>query len=364
MKPTRHSLILAGAGHAHLVAMRRWIENGYSPPQGTILLSPNAEAWYSGMMPGLIAGRFTSDECAIDLAPLCKACGIELVIGEIAQLNAAKREIVLTSKQGLEYEYLSLNVGSVPPQLAHDDGSIDVAPAKPFANFNQHWRAWCERNESMQLAILGGGAAAFELALALQKSLPQAQLSLICSGDMLTAYSSGLRHRATKLLDERGLKLHKDTRIDSIVDGWLISDKQQILKAQALVIATGAAAQPWQAGCGLKCDNSGFVEVSDSLQSLSHPEVLASGDCANQTGAAHSGVYAVRQGSALSQIIPALLDSDTLREYKPQARALALLATADGGALMNYGRFSAGGRLLGMYKDYLDKGFMGRHTID
>ncbi|OFA32752.1 pyridine nucleotide-disulfide oxidoreductase [Glaciecola punicea] len=364
MKPTRHSLILAGAGHAHLVAMRRWIENGYNPPQGTILLSPSPKAWYSGMMPGLIAGRFTSDECAIDLAPLCKACEVELVIGEIADLNAAKRRMKLTNEQVLEYDYLSLNVGSVPPQPLHNDGSINLAPAKPFAGFNEHWQAWRKRNEFMQLAVLGGGAAAFELALALQKSLPQAQLSLICSGDLLSGYSRGLRHKAIKILDERGIKRHKNTRIDSIANGWLISGTRQILQAEALVIATGAAAQPWLASSGLKCDNSGFVEVSDSLQSLSHPEVLASGDCANQTGAAHSGVYAVRQGSALSQIIPALLDSDTLREYKPQARALALLATADGGALMHYGRFSAGGRLLGMYKDYLDKGFMGRHTID
>jgi NADH dehydrogenase FAD-containing subunit len=316
------------------------------------------------MMPGLVAGRFSSEECAIDLAPLCNACGVELVIGEIAELSAVKRQMWLISGQVLEYEYLSLNVGSVPPQPLHNDGSIDLAPAKPFADFNEHWQAWRQRNESIELAILGGGAAAFELALALQKSLPRAQLSLICSGDLLSGYSTGLRARAIKILNERGLTLHKNTRIDSIAGGWLISGERQILNAQALVIATGAAAQPWQASSGLQCDNAGFVQVSDSLQCQSHPEVLASGDCANQTGAAHSGVYAVRQGAALSQIIPALLDSDTLREYQPQSRALALLATADGGALMNYGQFSARGRLLGMYKDYLDKRFMLRHTID
>lgn len=364
MKPTHHSLILAGAGHAHLVAMRRWIDKGFRPPAGTILLSPTPQAWYSGMMPGLIAGRFTEDECAIDLAPLCMACGVELLIGEIAELNAARRETTMSNGQVLHYDYLSLNVGSIPPQPEFSDHSIELAPAKPFAAFSSQWLAWREHNKPMRLAVLGGGAAAFELTLALHRSLPQASLSLICSGNLLDGYSLGLRQRAIKTLNQRCLDLRKDTRIDSIAEGWLISDKQRILTADALVIATGAAPQPWQLGSGLACDTRGFVKVDTSLQSESHPEVLACGDCAKQPGTPHSGVYAVRQGAVLSDIIPALLSGSTLPEYQPQLRALALLATADGGALLNYDHWSGGGRLFGMWKDYLDLSFMRRHRLD
>ncbi|MFT7505979.1 MAG: NADH dehydrogenase FAD-containing subunit [Gammaproteobacteria bacterium] len=364
MKATRHTLILAGAGHAHLVAMRSWIDNGFRPPQGTILLSPNAHAWYSGMMPGLVAGRFTQDECAIELAPLCKACGVELMIGEIANLKAAGRKVKLLDKRELEYDYLSLNVGSVPPQPNLNDGSINVAPAKPFAAFTNYWQAWRGHNEPMQLVVLGGGAAAFELVLALHQSLPQAQLSLIFSGGLLDGYSPGLRKLAIKILRERGIDLQNGTRVDGIAGGWLLSDEQRIQRTDALVIATGAAPQPWQFDCGLSCDNSGFVRVHPTLQSESHPEVLASGDCASQPGASHSGVYAVRQGAALSEIIPALLAGKTLRKYEPQPRSLALLSTADGSALLNYERFSVGGRLIGMWKDYLDLSFMKRHRLD
>jgi NADH dehydrogenase FAD-containing subunit len=364
MKATRHTLILAGAGHAHLVAMRGWIDNGFRPPKGTILLSPDSHAWYSGMMPGLVAGRFTEEECAIELAPLCKACGVELMIGEIATLNAASRKVKLLDKRELEYDYLSLNVGSVPPQPGLNDGSINVAPAKPFAAFNNHWQAWREHHNPMQLAVLGGGAAAFELALALHQSLPQAQLSLICSGDLLYGYSLGLRKRASKILCKRGIDLRKGTRVDCIADGWLLSNKQRIQSTDALVIATGAAPQPWQSTSGLSCDNSGFVRVRATLQSESHPEVIAAGDCASQPGAFHSGVYAVRQGAVLSEIIPALLAGRTLREYQPQPRSLALLSTADGSALLNYQHFSLGGRLIGLWKDYLDLGFMKHHRLD
>jgi NADH dehydrogenase FAD-containing subunit len=363
MKPVHYPLVLAGAGHAHLVAVRRWISNQYKAPQGTILLSPSPRAWYSGMMPGLVAGRFTKDECAIELAPLCKACGIELVIGEIVGLNAAGRHIKLSNNQTLEYDYLSLNVGSVPPLPELNDNSVDVVPAKPFSAFNRKWEAWRAHKSPSQLAVLGGGAAAFELALALQKSLPLAQLSLVCSGDLLNAYSSGLQKRALKTLSERGVKVCNNTRIDRINDGWLLSNKQKIRSVDALVVATGAAPLAWQSGSGLECISSGFIKVSANLQSTSHREVLASGDCASQPDTPHSGVYAVRQGAVLSDIIPALLKGETLKEYKPQANALALLSTADGKALLNYGRFSGGGRLFGLYKDYLDLGFMRRHRL-
>jgi len=363
MKPTRHTLILAGAGHAHLVAMRGWIDNGFRPPEGTILLSPSSHAWYSGMMPGLVAGRFTEEECAIELAPLCEACGVELLVGEIGELKATRRELTLVDGRILQYDYLSLNVGSIPPQPELNDGSINVAPAKPFGAFNKYWQSWREQNDSMPVAVLGGGAAAFELTLALHKSLPQAHVSLICSGDLLNGYSPGLRKRAINILNERGLKLRKDTRINCIANGWLMCDEKQIQKANALVVATGAAPQPWQASSGLDCDAKGFVSVGANLQSASHPEVLASGDCASQPGTPHSGVYAVRQGAVLSDIIPALLAGKALREYKAQSRSLALLATADRGALLNYDRWSAGGRIFGIWKDYLDLSFMRRHRL-
>lgn len=364
MNPSQHTLILAGAGHAHLVAMRGWVDSGFRPPAGTILLSPTPQAWYSGMMPGLIAGRFSEDECAIELAPLCEACGVGLMIGEIVSLEADNREARLKDGLVLQYDYLSLNVGSVPPQPDRGDSSVQRVPAKPFAGFTGHWHAWREHRGAMRLAVLGGGAAAFELVLALQRSLPPAQLSLICSGDLLDGLAPGLGKRARRLLDRRGIDLREGSRIDGIADGWLMSNGQRIQPADALLIATGAAPQPWQSGSGLTCDAPGFVRINAALQSESHPEVLATGDCASQPGTPHSGVYAVRQGAVLGENIPALLAGRPLQDYQPQPRALVLLATADGGALLSYGPWSAGGRLIGMWKDHLDLSFMRHHRLD
>ncbi|WP_373188225.1 FAD-dependent oxidoreductase, partial [Halopseudomonas sp.] len=347
-------LVLVGAGHAHLVAMRRWIDRGYHAPKGAILISPTPEAWYSGMMPGLIAGRFSEEQCAIELAPLCRACGLELIIGEIVQLDAKQQVLTLAGGRTHGYEHLSLNVGSIPPQPRNPDYSVVMVPAKPFAPFANQWQAWCRESGAMELVVLGGGPAAFELVLALHESLPQAQLSLICGNALLEDLAPETARQARNLLIDRGIALRESTRVERASGGWLMSESHRIQKACALVIATGAAAHPWQGCSGLDCDESGFIRINPTLQSISHPQVLASGDCAALTAAPRSGVYAVRAGAILAENIPRLLAGQSLQEYRPQQQALVLMATADGGALLSYGRWSAGGRLPGILKDHLD----------
>lgn len=216
----------------------------------------------------------------------------------------------------------------------------------------------------MELAVLGGGPAAFELTLALRQSLPQARLSLICGDAVLKGLAPEAARRGRNLLVEHGIALIEHTRVERASGGWLMSESHRVQKTSALVIATGAAPHPWQAGSGLDCDDQGFIRINANLQSVSHPQVLASGDCANLPDTPHSGVYAVRQGPVLGQNIPALLTSSPLQDYQPQRKALVLMATADGGALMSYGRWAASGRLPGIWKDRLDLGFMRRHRRD
>jgi NADH dehydrogenase FAD-containing subunit len=52
-----------------------------------------------------------------------------------------------------------------------------------------------------------------------------------------------------------------------------------------------------------------------------------------------------------------------LQRYRPQRQSLALLATGDGGALLDWHGYSAGGRFYGRWKDYLDRGFIQRHRL-
>lgn len=358
-------LILAGAGHAHLVTLRSWVKRGLRAPAGSLLVNPTPAAWYSGMMPGLLAGRFRAAECAIDLAPLCRACGVELYLGKVEAVAADAASLLLADGTALEYQLLSLNTGSVPPVPQVRDTSVALLPAKPFPELHQAWNNWQEHTATAPdcIAVLGGGAAAFELALALRASLVRSDVVLICASTLLASHPEALGARARMLLQQRGIRLMEHQSISSIGQGQLFDGERPVLRCEALVAATGASAPGWLSSSGLAVDASGFARVEPTLVSSSHRQVFASGDCASLCGALRSGVYAVRQGSVLADNILARLHGTTLRDYQPQRQALALLATADGGALMSYGRWVAAGRLMGWWKDRLDIGFMQRHRV-
>lgn len=360
---TNPPLVLAGAGHAHLVMFRRWLDVGYRPPAGTVLISPGSAAWYSGMMPGLLAGRYTVDECAIALTPWCQALGIELIEDSVVKLDAAARVITLAHSGELAYQCLSVNTGSRQPLPALNDGSMELVPAKPFAAFYQTWQRWQQGFAPCRVGILGGGAAAVELALALRKSLPGTELHVFSAKDLLHGQAFGLMQRARKLLKSRGIKLREGVFIDRIRLGQVLAGDRPVQQLDALVLASGAAALDWYQGSGLVCDDRGFIRVTDTLQAASSPEVFAAGDSAAHAGSQKSGVYSVRHGAILAHNIRARLAGKTLIDYQPQKQALALLSTADGGALMHYAGWTLDGKLLGKWKHHLDQGFMKKHRL-
>lgn len=356
-------LVLVGAGHAHLVMLKRWLDVDYRPPAGTILVNPDNDAWYSGMMPGLLAGRYTVNECAIPLMPLCQAMGISLIKDSVVALDVASRSLTLAQSGKLTYQCLSVNTGSRPPAPVLNDGSMALVPAKPFSAFYQHWRQWQHGVMPARLGILGGGAAAVELALALRKSLPDCELHVFSAGSLLSGQAFGLMQRARRLLLARGVSLHEGIYIDQIRQGQVLAGGRPVEQLSALVLASGAAALDWYQNSGLMCDDAGFIRVGDTLQSTSSPEVFAAGDSAAHPGSHKSGVYSVRHGSILAINIKAKMSGGEFEHYKPQKTALALLSTADGGALMHHAGWTLGGKLPGHWKNYLDQRFMKRHRL-
>lgn len=359
--PIHAPLILAGAGHAHLLALGQWLSTGFQPPAGSILISPDPAAWYSGMMPGLIAGQYQLRDCAVPLQPLCEQSGLQLVQGQIIALEADSQRIELDNGQQLQGEIVSLNVGSQPRSIATDH-SLPLIPVKPFPAFTSHWQHW-QQDSPQQLSILGGGAAAFEMAMALAVSLPAARLQLLCADSLLPGHPAALARRARKHLQRRRIALREHCRVSHIAEQQLWQTDVPLGTTDAVILATGASAHPWQAGSGLACDRHGFIRVDVQLRSTSHPRIFASGDCAQLPGAGKSGVYAVRQGPLLAHNLRASLEGQPLRDYHPQAQALALLATGDGGALMSYRNWTAGGKLFGLWKQHLDQGFMRRQHL-
>ncbi|MDM8348997.1 FAD-dependent oxidoreductase [Pseudomonas sp. sp1636] len=353
-----YDLLLIGAGHAHLGVLRSWtlLER---PPGRIGLLSAGHEAWYSGMLPGLLSGRYRAADCQIELAPLCRAAKVELILGQAETLSAVQQQLHLADGRGLNADWLSLNVGGAVARPPQQDLGMQVLAVKPFADFLAGWQAW--QADPQPVAILGGGAAGVELALALAGQV--AELALFCRGSLLAGHPAGLRLRALGHLRQQRVQVREHCPISRIDGDCLFSADKPVWRGSRLILASGARALPWLAQSGLRCDKNGFVQIAATLQSHSHPHIFAVGDCASLPGARKNGVYSVRQAPVLAANLAAALRGSPLRAYRAQRQSLALLATGDGGALLSWHNCSAGGQLFGCWKDYLDRGFIQRHRL-
>ena len=366
-------LLLIGAGHAHAQVLRSWIAAPV-PGVSLVLVSPSALAPYSGMVPGWLAGVYRFEAICIDFAALAAAAGARLLIDELVHLDPDRRQAHLASGQVLGYDLLSLNVGSTlrPPALA---GPGQVLALRPLGELRQHWEALLDNpalapgRRALRVTVVGGGAAGVEALLAVLARLRERQHQhpagqavtgqLITRGPLLPGLAAGARRAARAALAAAGVE---------VLTGTAFDPAGPQAPPDLLLWATGALAQAWQAGSGLAVNGGGFIAIDDRLQSLSHPQVLAEGDCAHfadQSGQPlpKAGVFAVRMGPVLAHNLRALLLGQPLQRYRPQRRYLALLATADGRAIGAWGALSAQGRWLWRWKDRIDRGFLARFTV-
>ena len=69
--PIVKDLVLIGGGHAHALVLRMWAMQPLAGVRVTVI-NPGPVAPYTGMLPGHIAGHYSSDEIMIDLVRLAR----------------------------------------------------------------------------------------------------------------------------------------------------------------------------------------------------------------------------------------------------------------------------------------------------
>jgi selenide,water dikinase len=365
----QRDLILAGGGHAHLGVLRDLARHG--PPRGArvTLLARESEALYSGMLPGLIAGRFRRDDCVVDLRRLARAAGARFVAAEVTGLDRAAGELLLAGgRPPLRYDLLSLNLGAAPALVP---GAAEHAlPLRPFDRFMAGWQALLARAEAAERAlrvlVVGAGAAGLEVALGLRQRLgPRAEVALLCRGEApLPRQAPAARRAAARALEEAGVALVANTAAARVEAGLLVATDGRALPFDAALWAAGAAPPAWLKASGLALCQRGFVAVDATLRSVNDPRIFAAGDVA--TVLPHprerAGVYAVRQGGPLAVNLRRAAEGRPLKPFRPQRRHLALLATGAARAIATHGGLVAAGGWALRLKDRIDRRWIAMHA--
>jgi pyridine nucleotide-disulfide oxidoreductase family protein len=356
-------VLLLGAGHAQLSVLQALAQARLAGGD-VLLVTPYPRQLYSGMVPGLIAGRFTEADCAIDVMALARAAGVHFRLGQAVALDAAAREVTLADGERIGYDVLSINTGPVQDRDRIPGAREHALFVRPIESFIALWPATRQlaHERPVSVVLIGGGAAGVELALAVRAALgTRAEISLVAEGGLLTTYPERVRDRAARACKRARVQVLPG-RVSAIDRRHVVVGDAMRIVCDVPLIATGSDAPSWLVGSGLALDERGFLRVGATLQSASHANVLAAGDIIVRDDASHprSGVYAVRAGPVLAANLRAVVAGGTPAPYVPQPRSLNLLSTGDGRAIASWGAWSAQGRLMGWWKDRIDRAFIAR----
>ena len=417
-------LVLVGGGHTHVAVLKGF---GMRPVKGVrlTLVARDVHTPYSGMLPGLIAGHYTYDETHVDLRRLCRFANARLVHASAVGLDRKERALYVaekgeegagagaTRRPPINYDWLSIDIGSTPQQSAVEGSGEGTTPVKPIDGFNARWEKILGEiveeastresggragigagtkgaDQAHQVVVVGGGAGGVELLLAMQHRVKEelqtlgikdiamhAKFALVTRGKLLRTFPRGVRDIFGKILRDRGVEVIEDTLVSRVVprrgpsDGVLecVSKKDSVevarkLRFNSCLWCTQAGAQTWMGASGLAVDADGFVRVGATLQSINDPRVFAAGDCAasDPYPRPKAGVFAVRQGAPLTENLRRALGGQATLPFVPQSTFLSILSTGDKYAVATKAGFHLSGAYLWRWKDNIDRAWMLKYS--
>eukprot|EP00041_Stephanoeca_diplocostata_P024691 m.632291 g.632291 ORF g.632291 m.632291 type:complete len:1029 (+) comp22577_c0_seq16:102-3188(+) len=285
----------------------------------------------------------------------------------------------------------------VVPGCAAD---VAVTPVKPIDRFSARWDAIIARvviaaasRSCTHIVVVGGGAGGVELALSMQARLQDelvkagysrdgvAMTLLSRGGRVLGMHSTATSAVFAKILAERGVDVrlqHEVVRQESRTDGDTEGSSTQVLVCangvrvpfDECIWCTNAGAQDWlRTATPLALDDSGFIRVRATLESVSTPGVFAAGDVAAMVEHPRpkAGVFAVRAGPPLAANLRRVLEGNyaALEEFVPQKTFLGIIGTGrTHSAVASKGALALEAAWVWDLKDWIDRKWMAGYSHD
>ena len=368
--PVANQIVLVGGGHSHALLLRML---GMNPWEGVevTLISDVSMAPYSGMLPGHIAGFYSHDEVHIDLRKLCQFAQVRFVKCPVIGMDLKENRVFLKGRPSVRFDYASINIGSTPNMASIRGADRWATASKPVPALLEKWAQIVEAHGNgmtpKDIVVVGGGAGGVELALGMHKQLGgKTQVHLVHrAGEILTSHNEKVRSHFVKLLSDRGIEVHVNEGVVEVQEHAVLCESGKTIQSDHTFWVTQASPAAWPGEAGLATDDQGFVLVSETLQSTSHPQVFAAGDVA--TVANHprpkSGVFAVRQGGPLFDNMGAIVRGEELIPYRPQKEFLSLIGTATASAVASRRWLAWESPKMWQLKDWIDRKFMEKFEV-
>ena len=421
--PTPIDMVFVGGGHSHALVLDTYIHDPSTLPPGPInmtVVSDADTAYYSGMMPGAVAGSFTDATIQIDLGPLVADAGGVFVRGRVVdlvtsasdleQLGSAHPEAgIRASHKGawitvggdvLPFHVTSIDVGSVTrgsglssPQHAVPGVAEHAVATRPIGSLLARMEeAEQQREGHVAVVVVGGGAAGIELAATYRARLvgmgvERPNITLVTADETIHARAGEKASAAVSAaFEERDIAVVVADSVVRVDQDAVVLRSGTSLPCDLCLWAAGAAPQPLMAAMaasvdGLQLSDRGYLLVADTLSSVSHPFIFGAGDTITireHPRVPKAGVYAVREAPFLTRNLSAFIatnrdvllsplddesgmqdyDTSALEPYVPQEGFLSLLALGESKAIGVWKGMVFSGSWVWRLKKYIDMKFM------
>eukprot|EP00934_Nitzschia_sp_Nitz4_P003225 Nitzschia sp. Nitz4//scaffold191_size41780//16067//17479//NITZ4_007466-RA/size41780-processed-gene-0.70-mRNA-1//1//CDS//3329540178//3215//frame0 len=365
--------------------------------------------------------------------------GIEFVPQRVMDINVDQQMVIVqddcsSDKENpttsIPYDLVSIDIGSTSRGLQTIPGAKEFTiPTRPIAKLverleaiTKHLRSsadiqgnMSEANDSpLELVVVGGGMAGIELAMSLwgrwnpllHETKPIALRPLHITilnamAEILPSETPENRRAMVEALTERGIRIRHQCEVVRVSENAIhLKNTDTPVPFSYCVWASGAGPHDLSVRLAergvavstaknrdqVRCESvakAGWIQVNEYLQSISHPNVFAAGDCCTIVDMSNgrktppkAGVYAVRAGPILLQNLTISLDylssggkvadlpRNLLVPFIPQEDFLKLVICGDGTAIGFRFGIPLKGKWVFELKDTIDRGFMALFQMD
>ena len=358
-------VVIVGAGFAGLAAARALAGRDV---RVTVIDRRNHHLFQPLLYQVATAALSPADISAPIRAVLRGQGNAEVLLGDVARVDADARELVLADGGRIRYDALVLATGATHSYLGREEWAPIAPGLKNLEDaleirrriLTVYERAEREEDPAAREALLtfvvvGGGPTGVELAGAISeiarhtlaadfRRIAPARTRVVLLEllpRVLPAYSERLSAAARRHLEDLGVEVRTGARVTAIDDRGVEVPGERIA-ARTVLWGAGVAASPLARALGAPLDRSGRVEVRADLSVPGRPEVFVAGDLARVT----------RDGAQVPGIAPAAIQGGR-RAARNAERRLRGLPTVpfryrDRGSLATIGRAAAVGTVFGV----------------